>query len=305
MLLELGIADAYGFGYEFAPAAFVLANNDGKTFIKNPGRTDHNVASYSDDTQMSIALAEWMLMGRPFNTTDLAGFFVDAFRRDPRPGYAGAFYQFLTKCKSGCDFVDNIHPKSIRAGGAMRAPVCGLLPTVDEVRDLAVFQASLTHATYDGMNSAAAAALLVWACRRGFNQKELPEFLNDTMPGYMWEVLHTGPVGNVGIPAVRAALSAIVNGTSLSDILVRSVAFTGDVDTVAAIAVAAASMHPCIESNLDEGLVRNLEGGKYGWRYLKALDVKLMKAFPLPPVNAPVKLPPMDITSIDMLDLFG
>lgn len=304
MLFEMAIADAVGFGYEFAPPDFVLANNDGKTYVKNPGRDNHKPGTYSDDTQMSIAMAEWMLTGRPFNTTDLACHFVDAFKRDPREGYAGGFYKFLCETKTGYDFIDNINPRSNRAGGAMRAPVCGLLPTVEEVRDMAMWQASLTHATYDGMNAAAAAALLVWACRQGTWQKELPEFLNDTLPGYMWEVLHTGPVGNIGIQAVRAALSAIVNGSSLSDILVRSIALTGDVDTVAAIAIGAASMHPCITSDLDEGLYRNLEGGKYGWRYLKALDAKLMKAFPLPP-KLTANLVPLDVMFIDMLDLFG
>jgi hypothetical protein len=88
----------------------------------------------------------------------------------------------------------------------------------------------------------------------------------------------------------------------LSDILVRSVAFTGDTDTVATIAVAAGSMHPDIPNDLHDDLYRNIEGGKYGWRYLKALDAKLMKAFPLVvPKKAPSTEPEANIIE----DLFG
>lgn len=77
------------------------------------------------------------------------------------------------------------------------------------------------------------------------------------------------------------------------------------------IAIAAASMHPDIEQNLNPALLRNLEGGKYGWRYLQALDAKLMKAFPLPVPKTPkltpdgtALLPGVVVPMEDFLDLF-
>ena len=177
----------------------------------------------------------------------------------------------------------------------MRAAPCGLLATIDDVRNIAMWQASVTHATRDGMNAAAASALLVWACRHGIDQGFLPQFLNDTVPGYQWDIPWTGPVGAPGIHSVKAALDALSNNTNLHDILVHAVAFTGDVDTVAAIAIAAASMHPDIEQNLNPALLRNLEGGKYGWRFLQALDVKLAKTFPMPVAPEPKKEPEVEI----------
>ena len=291
MLLELAIADAYGAGREFAPPEDVAANNDGKTYVQNPVHGDLKPGRYTDDTQMTIGLAEWMLEKFPPNSVKLAEYFVQAFQRDPRPGYAGRFYDFLMKAEDGYDFMGRIEPNSRKAGGAMRASVCGLLGSVEEVRDMAAWQASLTHATFDGMNAAVAAALLVFHHRdnRSYTSKFL--YHGGRMPGLMtttcgfyydWETPWRGPVGNDGLQAVHAALTAIVesNGT-LSDILIRSVAFTGDVDTVATIAIAAASMSKDIDHDLDDSLFRNLEGGKYGWRYLKSLDAKLMKAFPL------------------------
>lgn len=302
MLLELGIADAYGAGREYAPAEDVTLNNDGITYVQHPKWANLTPGRYTDDTQMTIALAEFLLSGQPLNTTELACHFVKAFKRDERAGYAGGFYKLLQEVKTGYDLMDRISPMSDKSGGAMRAAPCGLLATIDDVRDVAMFQASVTHATRDGMNAAAASALLVWACRQGIDQGYLPQFLNDTVPGHAWDIPWVGPVGTSGIHSVKAALDALTNEATLHDILVHSVAFTGDVDTVAAIAVAAGSMHKDIDQNLNPALLRNLEGGKYGWRYLQALDAKLMKAFPLPTVK---KAPELAIPVEDFMDLFG
>lgn len=308
MMLNMGIADAYGAGREYAPSADVAANNDGVTYIQHPKWKDLSPGRYTDDTQMAIALSEYLLSLSPrmeLNITELACYFVRAFKRDERVGYARGFYNLLQNVTTGYTLVNHISPMSDKSGGAMRAAPCGLLATIDHVRDVAMFQASVTHATRDGMNSAAASALLVWACRQGIDQGYLPQFLNDTVPGYQWDIPWVGPVGAKGIHAVKAALDALSNNTSLHDILVHSVAFTGDVDTVAAISVAAGSMHKDIDQNLNPALLRNLEGGKYGWRYLQSLDAKLMKAFPLHVVKKAPEITVDATSSQDFLDMFG
>lgn len=304
MLLEMAIGDAFGAGREYADPAEVAANNDGKTYVQHKRWEDLTPGRYTDDTQMAVGLAEFLLSGKPMNTITLARSFVAVFKRDQRAGYAGGFYKLLKSVKNGTELMQQISPYSDKSGGAMRAAPCGLLATVDEVRDLAMWQASVTHATRDGMNAAAASALLVYACRQGCDQGYLPSFLNDTVPGYRWDDLWQGPVGAPGIQAVRAALTALVDGSSLSDILVRSIAFTGDVDTVAAIALAAASTHPSIRSDLHSDLYQGLENGAYGFSFLKKMDAALLKAFPLP---TSVQEEPEDDTqdSSPTLDLFG
>lgn len=287
MLFEMAIGDAYGAGREFVDPTTVMANNDGQTYVGNPIHESMKPGAYTDDTQMSIAVAEWMLKKEPWNTVELADHFVHAFHRDQRPGYAGRFYDLLSKVEDGSDLVNSLVPMSDKAGGAMRAPVCGLMPSLEQAINLAMWQASVTHATFGGMGSAAAAAAMVWHSRRGVELGRLPMALNGTTGlSYDWSTPWVGPVGNNGIEAVHAAVTAISQSDgSLSDILVRSVAFTGDVDTVAAIAMAVASVNPDVVHNLPDSLTKNLEGGKYGWRFLKALDAKLMKAFPIPKGN--------------------
>lgn len=312
MILEMAIADAYGFCFEFAPPDFVAQHNEGKTYIQHPGRSGNTPGNYSDDTQMAIALAEFLLSGKPLNTATLARFFVQTFKRDERAGYAGGFYKLLQSVKSGTELVQRIQPDSAKSGGAMRAAPCGLLSTVDEVCDVAMWQASVTHATRDGMNSAAAAALLVYACRNGCDQSYLPSFLNDTVPGYHWDIPWEGPVGAPGIHAVKAALTALVDAKTQTDLLKRCVAYTGDVDTVAAIAMAAGSFIPpwVLLADLHGDLCKGFENDPYGWSFLKKLDAALLKKFPLPKVDDeivadedPAIVPASDDDSI--LVLFG
>ena len=305
MMLHMAIGDAYGAGREYADPKVVADNNDGKTYVQHQKWKDLTPGRYTDDTQMAIALAEYLLQDGEYNTSDLACKFVEVFKRDQRAGYAGGFYKLLQEVQNGYELVDRISPMSDKSGGAMRAAPCGLLPTLKDVCNVAAWQASVTHATVDGMNAAVGAALMVFLNRHSgvaFDQWQtgFPLLMGMVCPfKFDWDTPWEGPVGAKGLDSVHAAFTSIVgsNGT-LSDILKRAIAWTGDVDTVAAIAMAAASVNPAIVDDLPEELYRNLEGGKYGWRYLKALDAKLEKAFPLP--KAPAKKPEESI-----VDLFG
>ncbi|MGC9526759.1 MAG: hypothetical protein ACP5D7_14600 [Limnospira sp.] len=65
----------------------------------------------------------------------------------------------------------------------------------------------------------------------------------------------------------------------MSAILKDCIAFTGDVDTVAAIALAAASCSEEVKPDLPEHLIINLENNTYGRSYLIDLDGQLMNCF--------------------------
>jgi hypothetical protein len=62
----------------------------------------------------------------------------------------------------------------------------------------------------------------------------------------------------------------------MSDLLRRCVAFTGDVDTVAAIALAAGAHCDDLVQDLPGHLVAGLENGPYGRDYLVELDASLL-----------------------------
>ena len=280
-LLACAIGDAFGAGFEYADPTFVQAHNDLSGYMQHP-KWKIPPGSYTDDTQMALGVAEHLLSGHPWTPLRLATRWVRGFHRDQRAGYAGHFYALLQTTRSGAMFLRDIEPHSAKSGGAMRAFPVGFLPDASEVRDKAMFQASLTHATLDGMVAAAAAALMFHhRYYRLGAQSTLAPFLSGLLPGD-WHTPWQGPVGAPGLEAVKAALTALQNYGSLSDILRACVAFTGDVDTVAAIAMPTAAVCDETRQDMPQVLIDGLENGLFGRDYLRLTDEKLERKFPRP-----------------------
>lgn len=262
------IGDAYGFCSEFVPnPPNDLRYHQHPTFITNtPG-------VYSDDTQMQIALAEVIASERDWTPLELAEAFVETFKRDPRPGYAHRFQAFLNSINSGREFLEQMRPDSDRNGAAMRAPVIGLFSSIDEVIAKSEVQARLTHDTRGGVDSAIAAALMshFFAYSLG-GKEELPDFLAKHVPRYDWKPTWQGEVPVHGIKTVQAAVTAVCQSNTLAELLRRSVAFTGDVDSVATIAMASASSHASFTRDVPDNLWNDFEATRFGLDYLIDLD---------------------------------
>lgn len=281
MISHIAIADAYGAGFEYS-APTPDRPNTGLAYVAHP--THHTVrpGMYTDDTQMSIAVAE-VLLGGDHTPLAFADAFVAAFHRDPRDGYARGFQAFLPTTTSGADFLARIKPNSAKSGGAMRAGPVGLLADVHDVLALSALQARLTHDTPEGVAAAQAAALMVHhQARLQAPLATLPAFLDAHVPGHVWSRPLEGPAEHGGVDIVRGALHALIGATSLHDLLVRTVDVGGDVDTVAAIAMAPASVSAHLDRIVPEPLVWALEDGPYGRRFLEELDHRLAACFGLP-----------------------
>lgn len=276
MLVELAIGDAYGAGFEYTDAKVVRRENTLAGYFQHPRHLSIAPGCYTDDTQMTLAVAEALLSGQPWTPQLLADHFVRAFKRDPREGYAGRFYDFLCEIRDGEEFLAKIIPHSDKSGAAMRAAPLGVLPELREVVERTTLQARLTHDTADGINAAVAAALAVHYCLYHLGPcRALGQFIEAHVPGE-WNAEWKGKVGAQGWMSTRAALTALMRNHSLSDLLRDCIAFTGDVDTVATIALAAASCSTEYQQDLPEHLVRQLENGPFGRDYLADLDRRLM-----------------------------
>lgn len=279
MLIELAIGDAYGAGFEYADRAMIARANDLSRYVEHP-RHRLLPGHYTDDTQMSLAIAELIVSGDEWTRERLAEKFVEAFKRDPREGYASGFYAFLQRVQSGRQFLAEIRPTSDKSGAAMRAAPIGVYPTVPEVIERARLQARLTHDTEDGTNAAVAAALLAHYCLYRLGPKaEAGAFIERHVAGH-WATPWRGKVGSKGWMSVRAAITAVAEQDRLSDLLRACVDFSGDVDTVAAIALAAGAHCPEIAPDLPEHLLYGLEDGSYGRTYITALDAKVLARVP-------------------------
>ena len=275
MLVELAIGDAYGAGFEYVADRIVREQNHLSAYIQHP-RHRIRPGCYTDDTQMSLAVAEAIVSGEPWTPENLAQRFVAAFKRDPREGYAGSFYSFLQEVEDGADFLARIRPESDKSGAAMRACPIGVYHPVAEVVHRSTVQAALTHNTPGGIHAAVAAALMThYFLYRLGPKADLGRFLIAQVPG-PWAEPWRGKVGAKGVESVQAAVSAVMAHDSLSELLRACVALTGDVDTVATIALAAASCSEEVAQDLPAPLVAGLENGPYGRDYLRDLDARLM-----------------------------
>jgi ADP-ribosyl-[dinitrogen reductase] hydrolase len=275
MIIEIAIGDAYGAAFEYVDERFVQEKNNLKQYYKHP-RHRLLPGKYTDDTQMSIAIAELIIAGTPWTPVNIAFKFVEVFHRDQREGYARGFYDFLRSVRTGEEFVQRIRPDSDKSGAAMRACPIGVFPTVEEVKQKATVQAKLTHDTPMGINAAVAAALTshYFVYRHG-PRADLGHFIEKHVPGRQWSKPWTGEVGPKGWMSVSAAISALQSSKTLSELLRLCVSFGGDVDTVAAIALGAASGSQEFDPDLPLALIAGLEKGPYGKSYLERLDHQL------------------------------
>jgi ADP-ribosyl-[dinitrogen reductase] hydrolase len=273
ILTFTAVGDAYGVCFEYAPPEIIRTRNNLAGYFRHH-KYQIGGGRYSDDTQMSIAVAETLLrQGDAASARDFTASFVAAFQRDPREGYAGRFHEFLLTVTDADDFLARIRNDSDRSGGAMRAGACGLIGSVDVVKSVAARQAAVTHDTPDGIAAAQAAALMVhYLLYRLGPRRDLPDFLDTHVRGYGWSRMREGSVGAKGCDSVGAAITALVRNHSLSDLLIDCVNFGGDVDTVAAIAMAAAACADDIVRNIPESLWNDLENGRFGRDSLIELD---------------------------------
>jgi ADP-ribosyl-[dinitrogen reductase] hydrolase len=280
VLVELAIGDAYGAGFEYSDPDFVVAHNTLDDYVQHPRHIHVRPGQYTDDTQMTLAIAELLLADADWTPENLAAKFVEVYRRDERYGYAERFHEFLRTVDSGAEFLARIHNNSDRSGAAMRVTPIGLLGTVDDVLHHAAIQARVTHNTPAGVEAAQAAALAVHYCHHRLGHtKDLTGWLDQLLPGDWSQPWH-GPVGAQGLMSVRAAITALVNADSLSALLRTCVDYTGDVDTVAAIALSAGSRCADLVQDIPRNLYNTLENGHYGRDYLSLLSNQLLTRHP-------------------------
>ena len=276
MLLELGIGDSFGGAFEYKSEAFVAANNFPENgYVERHGKK----GVYTDDTQMSLAIAEALISGEEWTPSMLAERFFQAFKRDPRGGYARRFHFLLDEVKSSEELLTRLMtqtgPGSDRSGAAMRAGPIGVLPSIGDVLKKSRIQAAITHNSTDGQNAAMAASLLAHYFVYDLGPKaDVGSFIQSHVDG-QWSVPWVGPVGEKGWQSVRAAITAVIGSASLKEVLQKSVAFTGDVDTVACVALGAAAHSKEIEWNVPQPLIDELENGAYGRDYIVDIDRQL------------------------------
>ncbi|MBI2482885.1 ADP-ribosylglycohydrolase family protein [Candidatus Uhrbacteria bacterium] len=295
LLLRIAQGDAYGAGFEYVKRENRVhwAKHRMDRYVRHP--THNCCGDYTDDTQMSIAVAEVLLAGPPFTREAFADAFVRCFKRDERDGYARGFQGFLESVQDGREFLARIRPDSDKNGAMMRAVPIGVLPRLDWVLEVAELQAKITHDTFDGIRSAQAAALL--AHRALWTDTPLDQLCTNSVLA-MFSGRWRGEVRGDrqrGLSVARATAHAVydlvAHSTTLREVFQRGTAFGGDVDSVLAVAVGISSCRlrdPLPEflerdlevlENVEDARVKSRTPKPYGVPFLKDLGKRLMDKY--------------------------
>jgi ADP-ribosylglycohydrolase len=186
-------------------------------------------ARFTDDTVLTIAVAEWLLEGG-----DLATGFHDYVAAYPSAGYGGTFLAWaLQRQREPYGSWGN--------GAAMRvSPVGFAAASIDEVLVLAEQSAVVSHNHPEGIRGAQAVATAVYLARNGGSKDDirhrisqlfgyrLDKTLDDIRPHYSFDVSCQG--------SVPESLIAFLESTDYEDAVRNAISLGGDADTMACIA---------------------------------------------------------------------
>lgn len=277
MLYEIAIGDAYGSGFEFCPRAKIVRANDGLHYEAHekgipPGR-------YTDDTQMSVAVAELLLRADEPGGDAFADAFLATYRRDPRPGYASHFALLLEASTSGAELRRRLAPGSRRNGAAMRSVPLALIRDVERLERIAHAQATVTHDSAEGRLSSFVVGLMGHALLHERAPLAALPHIVEARTGFVLRADWQGVVACDAIETLHAVNTVLQRQRGMAALLRECVEFGGDVDSVGAIALGLASLSAEVASDIPAPLHDGLEDGPCGRSWLRALDERLAERF--------------------------
>ena len=296
MLLGRAFGDAFGVGFE-------LLMNRKKVRRKFQfdyyyiGGSGWKRGQYSDDTQMSMAVAELLISKKEFNELNLANKFVEVYRRDPHFGYGSIRYN-LKKAKNGAELLKTVRGNSWGNGACMRATPIGILSNLKKAVQYAKINAKVTHNSPSAIASSVCIATAthyfyynlgkpekvfnycINACR-GIDGESIKYFeaVRD-MKKFDSALLFGEKNKECGVPVngmrTAGAVLYIISRfyKNPSETLKEAVLLGGDTDTTASMCLGIIAMKTGI-NKLPTFLFRDLENKRYGRDYLIELGGKL------------------------------
>jgi ADP-ribosylglycohydrolase len=185
-------------------------------------------STFTDDSVLTVAVAEWLLTGR--DLTDL----LHAYYRDyPGRGYGGMFHAWASRRQR--------EPyNSFGNGSAMRvSPVGFAFGAIEEVLAWSERSAAVTHNHPEGIRGAQATAVAIYYARRIRDMDEIRRLLESRF-GYdlstpLDQIRPTYRFDETCQGTVPQALRAFLESASYEDAIRNAISLGGDADTLACI----------------------------------------------------------------------
>jgi ADP-ribosylglycohydrolase len=183
VLIGGAIGDALGVPFEtYLVNHPELINWDGKTYL---GSKHHGLkpAQYSDDTQMSIMVAESLLNNDGFNPDDLSQRYINWIEDGIARGYGRTTFLAVQNLKSGKHWSESGIAGSYGNGTAMRAAPFGVYFRNDlkSLVEIIKIDSNITHASEEAEAGAIAIALTT-AYAVNNDTENLLDKLNGSLP---------------------------------------------------------------------------------------------------------------------------
>lgn len=196
---------------------------------------------YTDDSVMTMAVAEWLLDDPSHSHQVLEEKMVKFGNLDPRAGYGGMFSDWLFYPDSISSNGRREPYNSFGNGSAMRVSAVGwMFDTLDETERVAEISASITHNHPEGIKGAQATAAAIFMARNGAGKEEIRSYISNRFkydlnrtckqirPRYDFEVTCQ--------KSVPEAIIAFLDSSSYENTIRLAVSLGGDSDTQACIA---------------------------------------------------------------------
>ena len=189
--------------------------------------------SYTDDSVLSFATADWLLNGG-----DSSDYYLKYAKKYPHPmgAYGTGFSEWVWDACNGNRSAYN----SCGNGSAMRVgPVGWAFDTKEETLEAARKSAEVTHNHPEGIKGAQATALCVFMARKGYTKEEIRREIETTIgydldftcdeirPGYDW--------GATCQDSVPQAIVCFLDAIDFEDTIRNAISIGGDSDTLGCI----------------------------------------------------------------------
>lgn len=214
-----------------------------------------NESDYTDDTIMTVAVADWLLNGG-----DLAKVMQRYGREYPYPtgGYGGRFSGWLRE-------KDPLPYNSWGNGSAMRVSAVGwMFDSLEKTLEVAKETAIVTHNHPEGIKGAQATAAAIYLARTGKSKQDIKQYIetafsydlgrtcDEIRPFYRFNESCQG--------TVPEAIIAFLDSSDFEDAIRLAVSLGGDSDTLACITGGIAEAFYGIPEDIERQVYDKLPG---------------------------------------------
>ena len=183
--------------------------------------------TFTDDTVMTIAVADWLLSGVPLQKT-----MPDWGTEYPNRGYGGMFYEWLFYSK------DKEPYNSFGNGAGMRVSPCGYFArSLNEALELAKQSAEVTHNHPEGIKGAQAIATAIFLARQQKSKDDIREYIERTFDYNLHrtcgEIRPTYQFDETCQGSCPEAIIAFLDSHDYESAIRLAISLGGDSDTIA------------------------------------------------------------------------